>query len=399
MKHYFLFDDTYSEINLVRHEHTIVSSATGCRHYLEKFNASITTVDDFKPDENSKAYYFVNLVGAPKDFLSGYKDKNIFFNLPEKILALIQSGKVKLILDNRLEGAEFYTDKNSIKLGYYNDPLFVKEVDWYQVCHFFMDMFEIPDIIFISGDQNFNRLYTTYCNERNLTPRIEHHSVIFWNIIFRDRIPNYPLILDAVKNSDAANFNSLNRTSRPHKNDHIRFLHRENLLNKGLISHHYTTDNIRPMQIDGDFSSRNPDEFEENVFNHNIYRNSLLTFTTETGFYNYSLFLTEKTFKPILAGHPFLSLSQPGTLAKLKELGYRTDFTYFTDYDNVTDHYERFRIVHDNLKMWIYMPKDQKINWINENLPIIQHNQDLARDNFFYHQQFFADFLRDKVND
>jgi hypothetical protein len=68
--------------------------------------------------------------------------------------------------------------------------------------------------------------------------------------------------------------------------------------------------------------------------------NNLIFIVTETLVKGdmHNLFLTEKTFKPISLQMPFIIIGQPGTLARLKELGYKT-FSDFWDesYDQELD--------------------------------------------------------------
>ena len=58
-------------------------------------------------------------------------------------------------------------------------------------------------------------------------------------------------------------------------------------------------------------------------------------------------FITEKTFKPIMYGHPFLVFGDPGTITCLKNYGFDT-------FDNIFDHsYDEVRSVDQRLKMII----------------------------------------------
>ena len=53
------------------------------------------------------------------------------------------------------------------------------------------------------------------------------------------------------------------------------------------------------------------------------YQNSLVSIVTETNFDSDMMSLTEKSFKPFKEKHPFILAAVPGTLAKLRELGFR----------------------------------------------------------------------------
>jgi len=86
-------------------------------------------------------------------------------------------------------------------------------------------------------------------------------------------------------------------------------------------------------------------------------------------------FLTEKTFKPIKHGQPFVIVGAPGSLAALRSLGYRT-------FDHVIDHSYDLEI--NNTQRWIKIKsaiakiKSQDMHaWFASCLDDIQHNQQL----------------------
>jgi hypothetical protein len=57
-------------------------------------------------------------------------------------------------------------------------------------------------------------------------------------------------------------------------------------------------------------------------------------------------FLTEKTWKCIKHGHPFVLFAPPGSLAALRDMGYRTfDHAIDPTYDTITDNTERYLAV------------------------------------------------------
>ena len=74
------------------------------------------------------------------------------------------------------------------------------------------------------------------------------------------------------------------------------------------------------------------------------YQNALINFTNESFHYSASEidgkqfvypapYLTEKTWKPLLAGRPFLAVGQYRTYLTLNELGLKSDFGFPTEYD------------------------------------------------------------------
>jgi hypothetical protein len=64
-----------------------------------------------------------------------------------------------------------------------------------------------------------------------------------------------------------------------------------------------------------------------------------------------TIYFSEKTFKPIVAKHPFILLSSPGSLKKLKDLGYKTfDKWWDESYDDAEDYIDRVDMVLKILK-------------------------------------------------
>ena len=79
-----------------------------------------------------------------------------------------------------------------------------------------------------------------------------------------------------------------------------------------------------------------PEHFQESYFN--IVLETMFDADQSTG-----TFLTEKTFKPIKHAQPFVLFAPAGSLATLRELGYRTyDAQISNVYDSITDNTKRY---------------------------------------------------------
>jgi hypothetical protein len=62
-------------------------------------------------------------------------------------------------------------------------------------------------------------------------------------------------------------------------------------------------------------------------------------------------FISEKVFKPIRHGQPFIVFGTPHTLATLRRLGYRTyDYAIDNSYDSIEDNTERFRAAVESVR-------------------------------------------------
>ena len=86
-------------------------------------------------------------------------------------------------------------------------------------------------------------------------------------------------------------------------------------------------------------------------------------------------FLTEKTFKPIKHGQPFVIVGAPGSLSALRKLGYRTfDHAMDNSYDTIQNNTQRWQ----KTLQTIQQIQQQDMNaWFQNCIPDIQHNQQL----------------------
>ena len=85
-----------------------------------------------------------------------------------------------------------------------------------------------------------------------------------------------------------------------------------------------------------------------------------LNIVSESHFGTDKLFLTEKVFKPISIGQPFIVVGSKGTLKKLQEMGYYTFSEYINEeYDMIEDDYERTEAIKKELRRLTSMPFDE----------------------------------------
>ena len=186
---------------------------------------------------------------------------------------------------------------------------------------------------------------------------------------------------------DAKPFMSLNRTVHQHRLDHFRILAELNLLEHGNISAHLRTTNTNadqwvksntdiahlfPIFIDGDNAERNT----AFIMNRPVYENSQVNFITETKYSEESIFLSEKTWKAIALGQPFMVLATSGHLKLMRELGYRTDFSGIDQsYDDIDNHFDRMIASHSSLSAWCSMSQEVRNEHMQKNQEILKHNR------------------------
>ena len=107
------------------------------------------------------------------------------------------------------------------------------------------------------------------------------------------------------------------------------------------------------------------------------YTNSYFNIVLETHFDadgSGGAFLTEKTFKPIKYAQPFVIVGAPGSLAALRDLGYRTfDHAIDNQYDTIQNNTLRWQAVKNTIAQIKQDPK----KYFSRCLDDIQHNQQL----------------------
>lgn len=118
------------------------------------------------------------------------------------------------------------------------------------------------------------------------------------------------------------------------------------------------------------------------------YNNSYCSIVFETHFDadgSGGAFLTEKIFKCLKHGHPFVIVGPPGSLNTLRRLGYRTfDHAIDSSYDWIQDNTQRWNAVRETIKE---IQRQNLHSWFQSVIKDCQHNQ-----------QLFLSSKQDRVN-
>jgi len=109
--------------------------------------------------------------------------------------------------------------------------------------------------------------------------------------------------------------------------------------------------------------------------NFNEAADSLVYVPTETVYFGRRLHITEKTFKAIALEMPFVLVASAGSLAYLREYGFRTFSGIFDEsYDEETDDIRRIERVTKLLKELNDLPVAERQTIHQACLPIVEHN-------------------------
>jgi len=117
------------------------------------------------------------------------------------------------------------------------------------------------------------------------------------------------------------------------KDTHTNFVQRckNSPLSKEILQ---DTEKLLPLHVDYVESTNPMDYSKPNNFNPEIY-SALINLTSETFYDEPGLFLSEKTWKPIVCKQAFIIVGPKHTLKYLKELGFKTfDHLWDESYDD-----------------------------------------------------------------
>jgi len=125
------------------------------------------------------------------------------------------------------------------------------------------------------------------------------------------------------------------------------------------------------------FDGSNPADTHDYNFNTDLYSNALLSFVTESEFNQQGSFITEKTYKALLSGHPVITLNGSGAVQSMRDFGFRTDWTMINNwYDDIQDHTHRFKAAHQELLRWCNLTREEQLEHLYKSRDVLKHNKD-----------------------
>jgi nucleoside-diphosphate-sugar epimerase len=287
-------------------------------NYIDKLNT-----------ENKKHLYLINVYD--NNFFR--KNKDIGFKcISEKYLNDVRNHKSKIVMIHQFEG---YSGMNI-----YNNDLEIID-SWIKESN-------LPDsgVHYIHG----NLLVDEVRKQRGL--EFECHPISIF-----DSWVDYRLLKNEIVDFNPIDEKyfllSYNRNPRPHRIHLVNELIKNNLFDKGKIS-------LGKFDFNGEYeelSKMTPIEIDRTLdinWAANIelpdYESTFISLVTETLIDTSILFMSEKIWKPIVAGHPFIVLGNVNTISYLKEQGYKTFDRWIDEsYDLEPDHHKKIDMVVNEL--------------------------------------------------
>jgi hypothetical protein len=85
---------------------------------------------------------------------------------------------------------------------------------------------------------------------------------------------------------------------------------------------------------------------------------------------------TEKTWKCLGSGKPFIALNGPGSLASLRDMGYETYAPWIDEsYDSISDYHERIKAICNEIDRLAVMPTDEWMRLVNNINAVAERNK------------------------
>ena len=324
---------------------------SGLYNYVNN-NPNFSKTTNYHLSNSSKNIFLLECKQSLHDFYK--KDENgktILELLPIDFINSIKNGNTKILLASIAEATEITDDFfDNIK----------KELNRFELNE--------NNLILLDSNQNFSNIDNKFKIFTTL------HFVVICNYQPNEKnglnyISELPNILEVLELTHRPkHFMCLNRNSqRPHRYYLSLFFEKNKLYDKALYSllfplHENNFKKLSyleeyknavtakiPLEIDTQNRIETLQGFHTgNTFLKQNYLDSYFNIVTETCFEDGQIFLTEKIIKPLLGLQPFLVVSSPNYLKKLKELGFKTFNSLWDEsYDTVLDNEDRLIKIFD----------------------------------------------------
>ena len=302
---------------------------------------------------NDKHIYVINIYNV--SFF--YENLDIGFScISEKYLGDVRNGKSKIVLMLLYEGTSGSKDNYDL-----------------EIINKWRKDSNLPtnSIYFCCGN--------LLCNEITIQKGLGITSIPIldfetWNT-YQDDIVEYTPVNE--KNL----FLNYNRNPRPHRVEFLSNLLNADIFNRGLISIGKVIDgdnefliNNTPITIDDTY------DLKFNMacsITKSDYEKTFISVISETLVDEDTLFITEKTWKPIMVGHPFIIFGNQGTLKYLKSIGYKTFSPWINEeYDDISNSTIRLNKIVNELDKLSKKSVEELLNIRKEMKDVCKHNHE-----------------------
>jgi UDPglucose 6-dehydrogenase len=314
-----------------------------------------------------------------------------FEDIIEEIEAAIKLGKKRFLFDCNAE-------------DYLHD--IVKKVQ--RIANYFEGVIPAYNFAYLCGAAKGSHSYHNYAEEQNINNRISVLCSSFFEYTMKKRSGLFEFAGSyqvALKPKKFLCFNKVPRKHRMKLLDKVLF---HGLLDKAYYSFEghgnwlepVVSENVYkeiaknadlfPIRLNITEERTNPVTIEQDDLQY--FANSLFSVVTETIFYEdenspHSVFFSEKIWKPIILSHPFIIVARPYSLAKLKEMGYKTFSPWIDErYDTIEDDEERLEFIVNEIQRLCMLDTEAQLLFMQNIAKVVEHNKThfFEKNNFAY---------------
>ena len=365
-----------------------------------------STYDIIKDRERGKHYdwyYLIEPYGCVDNFFGltpEFKDEFFHKFIPQYTIDEIKNHNGFLVINYAIDGG--FNSKNLKQLY---DSLSILDIPFEKIIIIHNDIHLEKNIEKIFNNKKPKLIH--YCwslnsKSREYYGKIKNPKYSFWNQ--EDRLKNYTYmsVFDSINfNKKTHKFLNLNRRLRAHRLELIHFFWKENIFSDVLIS--YDTKMIMFDGLEYIKKKLSVEEFNdfynyikhtspkivdyddiENIWGYGfeskeIYEKSLISILSETFFFDENGYLSEKIWKPLAHGHPFIFVGPHGTLKFIKEkFGFKTFSPYIDEsYDDEEDAFKRMEMIKTEIKRLNSYSLDELKEIISNLKNVITFNKNL----------------------
>jgi hypothetical protein len=260
----------------------------------------------------------------------------------------------------------------------YEGEIHHKQADTFiERLHTVLREYDHDKIILVMADANLEKNYKRwYKNYKE--PRVIGHCVYYPYTLLRRSIESFNAykINKKYMTKKPKHFICMNGAAKPHRFHMVETLYSNDWNHKGHITYlnrygentkHMANENFQGQTIKLDFDAKTIDEGSNQEKLPPEYREAIFDVVTESIVSDTSVFITEKTWKPILQKVPFLPLGSKKMCKHLQEFFgiklYNNMFNYSFDYIDYPNRLHRIK--EDNLRRLINTPTAELNDIIN----------------------------------